>query len=51
MTFDLNKLRKEHNDLSKDIGKRIKESKGQDKCEVSSSYFIYLIENNMCFYV
>ena len=34
VTFDLNKLRKEHNDFSKEIGKRIKDSKGQDKCEV-----------------
>ena len=34
VTFDLNKLRKEHNDYSKEIGKRIRDSKGQDKCEV-----------------
>lgn len=35
VTFELDNLKKEHNTLSKEIGKRIKESKGQDKCEVS----------------
>lgn len=28
VTFELNKLRKEHNDFSKEIGRKIKESKG-----------------------
>ncbi len=28
-------LKKEHNDLSKLIGSKIKESKGAEKCEVS----------------
>jgi seryl-tRNA synthetase len=34
VTYAVDKLKKEHNDLSKEIGKRMKESKGEDKCEV-----------------
>jgi hypothetical protein len=34
VTYAVDKLKKEHNDLSKIIGKRMKDSKGEDKCEV-----------------
>lgn len=34
--FDLDRLNKEVNEISKKIGQRMKESKGQDKCEVKS---------------
>lgn len=33
VTFELNGLKKEQNDLSKAIGLKIKESKGAEKCE------------------
>ena len=38
VTFAVDNLKKEHNLLSQQIGKRIKESKGQDKCEVRIIY-------------
>ena len=38
--FELDRLNKDINEISKAIGKRMKESKGQDKCEVR--YFVYL---------
>ena len=33
VTFELNRMKKEHNDFSKEIGKKIKDSKGVEKCE------------------
>ncbi len=35
VAFQVDNLKKEHNELSKQIGQKIKESKGAEKCEVS----------------